>query len=501
MPELYCSAFEIREPIEQVAEAARLWVLASGRFPGKVTGSNGVWKADGHTLEIWSGECDGESAHEMQWAFPAKSHGDFWRIELQLASSGGPTIAEARVHREHVSYAGDPDDRPVRLSLVRELIGRFTCSRDGIPLRPSPTIVREERADEFCRRVLLNPQRSFPVAVVSQTDGGESALDASELQRDLAGVAVVAVLAGSASRAVAAVLGRGFACYGGAVRAYRPGLQVGDDSRRHRYTLFSRARSVAFGAALRAHFAELSAERGIDRRCDEIADRVRLGERQLLASQVDELTRALESQRSVPEQQRADTSEALRSQQSKIAELEAENAQLRERMARRDRTIEMVAESLAAVPEQLPIDDPDTVVEAVMLAGVRCPHLDLFPSAEASAVESRYSNSERVWESLQKLDWAAEQLAAGAISEATLVGALRTRGFDVSTESIDTMQRRPETRQFPDEDGKPFPMPLHVKLGGGHGQDNFCRIHFRWEPSTRQIQVGHVGRHLRTSQS
>ena len=501
MPELYCSAFEIREPIEQVADAARSWVLAPGRFPGSVTGPNGVWKADGQTLEIWSGECDGESAHEMQWALPVASAGDIWRIELQLATSGGPTIAEAHVHLERASYVSDPDDRPVKLGLVRHLIDQFSCSRDGIPLRTSPASTRDEQAAELCGQVILSPERSFPIVVVSRADSGETALDASELQRDLAGLAVVALLEAGASRRIATALGRGLACYGGAVRVYRPGLQVGDDARRHRYTLFSRAKSVAFGAALRAHITELSAERGIDRRCDEIADRVRLGERQLLASQVDELTQALVAQRSVPEQQRGATAETLRTQQHRIDELEAENERCRERVVRLDAALEMAAKARAEAPEQAPIDDPTTVVEAVMLARVHCPHLDLFPSAETSAAESRYPNPEGVWRSLDILNWSAEQMASGGITVATLVGALRVRDLDVSTESADTMQRYPEERQFRDADGQPIEMSMHVKLGGGHGQDNFCRIHFRWEPSTRQMQVGHVGRHLRTSRS
>ncbi|MCY3920125.1 MAG: hypothetical protein OXG38_10010 [Chloroflexi bacterium] len=501
MPELYRSTFEIQEPIDQVAETARSWVLAANRFPGDVTASNGVWKADGQTLEIWAGECAGESAYEMQWAFPAKSSGDFWRIELQLAASGGPTIAEARVHRERISYAGDPDDRPIRLALVHELLGRFTCSRDGIPLRSSSSIVREEHSDAFCRQVLLDPRRSFPVVVVSQTDDGKTALDAGRLQRDLAGLSVVALLEVPASRRIATALGRGFACYGGAVRVYRPGLQVGDDSRRHHYTLFSRARSAAFGMALRAHVAELSAETGILRRCDEIADRVRLGERQLLAGQVSELTRALEEQRSVTQHQGVEATEVLRSQQEKIDELGAEIERLRQQVARQDAALDSAAKALAEAPEQEPSDDPTTVAEAAMLARVHCPHLDIFPSAETSAEESRYQNPNAVWRSLERLNQIAEGMANGGITEEVLIGALRARGLDVSTESIDTMQRRPGTRQFPDEKGQLFEMPMHVKLGGGSGQDNRCRIHFLWDPAIRRIRVGHVGRHLPTSQS
>ena len=501
MPELFRSAFEIRETIDEVADAARSWVLSPGHFPGTVTASNGVWKADGQTLEVWAGDCEGESAFEMQWALPVASAGDIWRTELQLATSGRPTIAEARVHLERASYLDDPRGHPVKLGLVRHLIDQFSCSRDGIPLRTAPMIVRAERADDFCRQALLNPKRSYPVVVISHADSGEAALDATELQRDLAGLAIVALLESDASHRVATALGRGLACYGGAVRVYRPGLRVGDDSRRHRYTLFSRAKSATFDAALRAHVAELSADRGIDRRCDEIADRVRLGERQMLASQVDQLTRALEAQRSVPERQRSEATEVLRSQQHKIDELGAENERLREQVGRLDAALEMVAKHRAIDPEPAPIDSPTSVAEAVMLARAYCHHLELFASAERSAAESRYQNPEAVWRSLERLNEIAEGMGNGGITEAMLLGTLRARGLDASTESVDTVQRYWEERQFHDDDGQPIEMPMHVKLGGGSGQDNLCRIHFRWDASIRRIQVGHVGRHLTTSQS
>ena len=39
------------------------------------------------------------------------------------------------------------------------------------------------------------------------------------------------------------------------------------------------------------------------------------------------------------------------------------------------------------------------------------------------------------------------------------------------------MRRYRAERQFHD-DGQ-LGMAMHVKLGGGHGQDNLCRIHFR----------------------
>ena len=161
----------------------------------------------------------------------------------------------------------------------------------------------------------------------------------------------------------------------------------------------------------------------------------------------------------------------------------------------------MAVKVVAEGPDQPPTDNPATVAEAVTLAVAYCRHLDIFPSAHASAAQSRYPNPEGVWRKLELLNWSAERMASGALTEATLIGALKARDLDVSTESADTMRRYPETRQFPDEDGQLVEMQMHAKLGGGSGGDNRCRIHFHWEPSTGKMQVGHVGRHLPTSQS
>ena len=93
------------------------------------------------------------------------------------------------------------------------------------------------------------------------------------------------------------------------------------------------------------------------------------------------------------------------------------------------------------------------------------------------------------------------QLYAGEIQAVEIVKALNEDNIECSTESVDTMNRYREQRLFRDETQRVIEMPLHIKFGGGSGQDNRARIHFAWDADYGQILVGHVGRHLRTGKS
>ena len=265
MVDRYRTTFEIVNSLVSVADAACEWALAL--FDGSPPDApSGVWRSEQQIIELWRGEFEGETAFELQWTLPDDTGGADarWRIELQLAQPGGadaPVITEAAVHHEGASSVESRGEL-VRLSLVRELIARFDCSRDGLPLLTRAAIVSVARVDRFLSEVLTSRSRTMPVVVVSRDGEGAMALDADALQRDLAGLAIVAVWDEAVSRHVTAALGRQLACYGGAVRVYRPGLTAGDAPSRHRYTLRSGARSTQFRSALCGYVADLSAEPG-----------------------------------------------------------------------------------------------------------------------------------------------------------------------------------------------------------------------------------------------
>ena len=100
---------------------------------------------------------------------------------------------------------------------------------------------------------------------------------------------------------------------------------------------------------------------------------------------------------------------------------------------------------------------------------------------------------------------ALEELANGlCVREgvpAQIVTWLAEQNLRCSEESEDTMHRYGRLGQFRDETQQVWEMPLHVKLGGGSGQDKCLRIHFCWDPLEGEVVVGHVGRRLRTGRS
>ncbi len=136
-------------------------------------------------------------------------------------------------------------------------------------LSSEPTTVEPAQAADFVGRVLARADRTLPLIAVSLDDSNQTAIDPRALQRDLAGLALVAVWSSAASRCIASLLGNQYACYGGAVRVDRPILSRADSPSRHRYVLRSRALQTQFAQETRHFAASVNRELPSDGRCDD----------------------------------------------------------------------------------------------------------------------------------------------------------------------------------------------------------------------------------------
>ncbi len=507
MPDYFRTALATTAPHGDVARFARRWAAeAFGAHAASIESESGIWRSGDQQIEIWSGDHDGESAFELRWTLPSEHPGDRWLIEIAAASDGrsGPDGALTTIEAAVRLDAADPRSARAagfrRLSFVRRLIDQFACRRDGILLSSQAVTVGPDDAADFVGQVLTRANRTLPVIAVSRDDADQTAIDPQALQRDLAGVAVVAEWKSATSRRIASLLGNHNACYGGAVRVYRPGLTRSDSPARHRYVLRSRALQEQFGHEIREFAARVNRELPPEVRCDEIADRIRLGERARLAAQVEELSQALQLRSGVAAERSDSLHETIQALQWQQRQLEQERDRWRDQAQRLDRALEMVAARQASGEAASPPDDPESVADAVQLAEAYCAQLILFANAHESAAESRYQPAGAVWEHLQRLNDLGQALADG-MGEAQMVGWLRTRNVDVSSESSDTMRRYGDERRFRNADGDLVEMESHIKLGGGSGADAWCRIHFCWNPVIAKIEVGHVGRHLQTGRS
>ncbi len=301
-------------------------------------------------------------------------------------------------------------------------------------------------------------------------------------------------------------LGRAFTCYRGAVRLYEPGAQHGDPRGRHRYFSAADVKAAPFLDDLRALVERALSPAATQSLAPEIAERINDQEREALTAQVEELSRALQASSNLRARQSSETTQLMERQQEKIRQLENELSGKQQRIERQEQIIQQAAEHLAQLdggaPDANPLDEPPDVAAAVEIAHGSCPHLEFLASAFQSAAESRFRRPDDILERLKQLNELGGALANGQVAEAQLVGWLTTRNVDVSEESVDTMRRYGDERLFRSTSGELIEMQLHIKLRGGQrGADAYGRIYFRWNAERGRIQVGHVGRHLRTGQS
>lgn len=397
-------------------------------------------------------------------------HKERWQIEIRAASAGDATLLEA-------SVVSSTERRRTTLPLIGKLIDDFTCRLEGQALSNRAQRIDDSKLIDFFDTTLRTTARRLPLVGVSESADGETALDPDALQRLLAGTAHVAVWDSDLSYRIVRELGRHCACYNGAVRIYRPRPNRADDRERHPFLLSSRAKQAGFAQELLELVVGEALELDPPTQISQIIGRIR---------ESDRLAKALQQPR------------------QEIERLQQENAELKERNNRLSSQLDQAVHYMAGEMSDFPASDagdPKSVAEAVQLAENECEHLDMFRTVAEEARHSRYSQPDKVLGALRALNALAGRLVYGATSEAQIVNWLRETGIQVSTESEDTMRRFGDQRLFRNEFGQPVSMPMHVKLGGGRGQGNHCRIHFAWNALSSKIGVGHVGRHLQTSQS
>lgn len=132
--------------------------------------------------------------------------------------------------------------------IVRTLLGGpGSWTHGGYPVRHRLTRLRGFDEGERLAGEILDPARTLPIVLVSETTGGDLVLPKldEKLAYDLTGVANVYRIDDDASWALTDVLGRSFCCFGGAVRLFWPRMQISDN--RFRHPLWTADRVLGFG--------------------------------------------------------------------------------------------------------------------------------------------------------------------------------------------------------------------------------------------------------------
>ncbi|MGK2915642.1 MAG: hypothetical protein ACSLE5_14560 [Porticoccaceae bacterium] len=118
--------------------------------------------------------------------------------------------------------------------VVRQLVGKHNAHLDGRPITLKASHVATEGEVEALVDLLLDSRRQRPVVAVSLggKDGqdGRGVINADNLANLSVGAAHVVTLTGDASYKLTDRLGKEFSVFHQAVRTYRPGLNVDEDS-------------------------------------------------------------------------------------------------------------------------------------------------------------------------------------------------------------------------------------------------------------------------------
>jgi hypothetical protein len=358
----------------------------------------------------------------------------------------------------------------------------------------------------FVDPVLRSSGRSLPVVLVSPVGWDDNPLvDAGELQDKLAGLALVAELKTKwAAFELSNAVGPMYSCYNGALRIYWPGFKGGPDDPQEHYLYLPaqlqklQGKNSSVARLLFRHFSAVAAFRYTD---GEVTTRARQAIDQDRRAQFEALI----------EQSRANPSKSVDAQVLEFAlsendRLEKETKQQKERLAELERDLAMAMAQFqqpalpgetdaADAPAEAPIE---TVAAALRVVAERnTKSLVVLKSAYEAAEKSDFSRPEDVLKGLLAIVEIGESYftSKGKKSVGPLEELFQQKGLKYApTESQNTLNMYGDERKFL-KDGVRKQMLKHITIGKGDTK-NCLQIYFDFNDETKQIEIGHCGRHL-----
>jgi hypothetical protein len=458
--------------------------------------------ASSHLLAFRKFEARGGRVGQIDWTSPTETSGLRWKNDITIGANGDRNSVEHLISVDSVDY----QISPVKLLLgspriIRELCSRHTVRVGQMRLRAEPYKVDGGNLQEFFG-LLESPLRKLPIVFLSSySSGPQNLIDADNLARRMAGVAIIVhATEGDVTWAIRERIGRTLSCFNGGARIYWPHFSANDDQRRHPLFLGSMievrgestvARTIeglVFGIAC-YRFAPDPDMRSIVRASEDAA-RVAQLEAQKATSGLDWEAYALEIDGKL--------GEVL----DRVGELEAENANLKA-----NQNISFVPKEFGAPEIDVSVEAVivSTVAEAVAQASSRCKNLVILPPAERSAKACPFQRPQEVLDALEDLDeiaseWSDQKKKNG--SGGDLYQHLLSRGWGkrCSMHISDTTRSKHRSSYTFEYGSEKLLFEPHVTLGSGDA--NSCAsIHFIHDHELGKIVVGHVGRHLPNTKS
>lgn len=511
--------------LEAAAVVAHEW--AGDRF-GEALGSEaGNYKAANDA----TAHIDRERLEESGFWGLALEHPDGdrdgvrWRSDFRLATEGGGVDAEIDVSVRRVGGAPDSSDSLGNASYpnaLATLFRKFVCKSAGEALTIRAKRVTANDAAAFVKDSIFGSDRLMPLVAVSER-WGRVLVDPDYLQWRLLGLATVATYDDAAARAMRERLGDSpLGCWGGYIRAYRPGCLPSDDLPRtpwrNRYWTWQEMINVMrqdpedLLRDIGDECLGLALPRPRPRLYEEVSSRIRrvryerLLERAEGASTNDAEYKALWDYADDV----ARENDALRKTRDELLDqIDDLNSQLLDKEAA-VRELTISRQSSEAEDANSELDDSDelppafgSVCDVVEYDKETMDRLCFFPNAVKTACASHFQRPDDVHDALRALNECAEERIGGSLGM-DVGDWLKGKGIDYAPHESETaMGKFGDERTFQDDKRNTrVLMPAHIKLGGGLRGQNVLRIHLIWGEDAgsdeKKWLIGYIGTHLTT---
>lgn len=511
--------------LEAAVGVAHEW--AEDRFGEPLRDGAGNYKADnGAAVHIDRERLDESGFWGLTLEHPDRdTDGVRWRSDFRLATEGGRVDAEIDVSLRRVGNAPDSSSSLGNASYpnaLATLFRKFVCKSAGDALTIRAKRVAASDAAAFVDDAIFGSERLMPLVVVSER-WGRVLVDPDYLQWRLLGLATVATYDDDAAWAARERLGNSpIGCWGGYIRAYRPGCLPDDDLPgtpwRNRYWTWQEMINImrqnpedllrdigdeCLGLALprprprlyedvSSRIRRLRYERLLERAEGASAD---IAENKALWNYADDVMRQNDA--------------LLKNRDELLDQIDDLKLQLLDKEAA-VKELTVARQSSEAEDANSELDDSDelppafgSVCDVVEYDKETMDRLRFFPNAVKTACDSHFQRPDDVHDALRALNECAEERISGSLGM-DVGDWLKRKGIDYAPHEGETTRGKfGDERTFRDDVRKiGVQMPAHIKLGGGvHGQ-NVLRIHLIWGEDAgcgeQKWLIGYVGKHLPT---
>jgi hypothetical protein len=506
--QVYACRFEVpkAEGLDEVISAYRDWLLDHYRrrrgipnfsFEPMAACDASDLPTD-HSLTSIVYAANGDKAVRILWSHPDDNdNGLRWSNDIRVGQFENRCSIEHLISIESIEYSL----APARLLIgsprvVRDICGKTPTYVGEMQVKAIPYDLQQGALDDFLA-LLTSDLRKLPIVLLSPYARGEpNLIDADQLARNLAGVAVVVrVQDPEVTWDFADDVGRHLSCFNGAGRIYWPGFSKKAEPRGHR--LFFGAwveqvgPTVASRTIERAVFAVAAFRFVPDQKIAALIRKVESEERQELLSQKkatgDDFWEDYECDLA-----------RLEKAQERIQELESENANLR---ANQQVLISgaLATDEVGETPENEVLSF-SSVLDSVKAAATRCRNIEVLDSAYSAAASSPFNRPFDIYKALTDLNeivdaWRKNRDETG--SGGDLLLHLRDRGWGKRSRMhiSNTTRGKYRTHYEFEYRGRKQLFEPHITIGAG--DPNSCAsIHFIFDQGREKMIIGHAGKHL-----